>query len=274
MIEPYTVALTSCGRFDLLEQTLASLLPRLEGPLAKIVIIEDSGSSDVDTVVQKFARTGIEFEILINTPPLGQLRSIDILYSNIDTKWIFHCEDDWEFFSDGFIADSFAILKEVDSCSMVNLRLASSMRRPHFPRVDVTSNGVRYQVLRSGNDPWAGIHFNPGLRRIRDYHIVGPYANFGKWHGEKRISQCYLELGYRVACLLEPKVRHLGDLRTVPDPNTVLSGSKRVQKWKRSTLYRVERLRLNVKGEKEPGRMAKSRFEKVRLGMNRWVEFN
>jgi len=31
VMEPYTVMLTSCGRFDLLELTLASLLPRLEG---------------------------------------------------------------------------------------------------------------------------------------------------------------------------------------------------------------------------------------------------
>ncbi len=68
MIQPYTVALTSCGRFDLLAQTLASLLPRLEGPLAKIVIIEDSGSSEVKTVVWKFVHAGIKFEILINPP--------------------------------------------------------------------------------------------------------------------------------------------------------------------------------------------------------------
>ncbi len=30
-IEPYTMAITSCGRFDLLERTLTTLLPRLEG---------------------------------------------------------------------------------------------------------------------------------------------------------------------------------------------------------------------------------------------------
>ena len=35
MMEPYSVALTSCGRFDLLERTLASLLPRLDGPPEK-----------------------------------------------------------------------------------------------------------------------------------------------------------------------------------------------------------------------------------------------
>ena len=274
MIEPYTVALTSCGRFDLLEQTLASLLPRLEGPLAKIVIVEDSGSSEVETVVQNYAQTRIKFEILVNTPPLGQLRSIDRLYSNIDTEWIFHCEDDWEFNSDGFIADSFAILKEVDSCSMVNLRSTADLPRSQFVRIDVTSNGVGYQVLRSENEPFAGIHFNPGLRRLRDYRIVGPYANYGKWADEKRISKCYIEMGYRVACLVETKVRHLGDLRSVPDSRTILSGGKQVRKLKRSTLKRIEQLRLKLKGKEDPFEMAKHRLAKVRPEMGKWVEFD
>ena len=272
MIEPYTVALTSCGRFDLLERTLVSLMSRLEEPLAKVIIIEDSGNSEVETVVRKFVHK-TNFEILINTPSLGQLRSIDRLYSNIDTDWIFHCEDDWEFYSDGFISDSFAILKEVDSCSMVNLRSTECLRRPQSVPINVTSSGVRYQVLRSENEPWAGVHFNPGLRRLKDYRIVGPYANYGKWADEKRISQCYIELGYRVACLVETKVRHLGDLRSVPDSRAILSGGKQVRKLKRSTLKRIEQLRLKLKGKEDPFAMAKHRFAKVRPEMNRWVKF-
>ena len=273
MIEPYTVALTSCGRFDLLEQTLDSLMSRLEEPLAKVIIIEDSGNSAVETVVRKFAHK-TNFEILINTPSLGQLRSIDRLYSNIDTEWIFHCEDDWEFYSDGFISDSFAILKEVDSCSMVNLRSTQCLRRPQTVPINVTSGGVRYQVLRSENEPWAGVHFNPGLRRLKDYRIIGPYADFGKWADEKRISQCYIELGYRVACLVEPKVRHLGEFRTVPDSSTIVSGNKQIRKLKKLTLKRIERLRLDLKGGNEPFAMAKHRFEKVRAEMDKWVNFD
>ncbi len=69
MIEPYTVALTSCGRFDLLEQTLDSLLPHLEGPLAKIVIAEDSGSFEVESVVRKYEHTEINLRSWSIPPP-------------------------------------------------------------------------------------------------------------------------------------------------------------------------------------------------------------
>ncbi len=274
MIEPYTVALTSCGRFDLLEQTLDSLLPHLEGPLAKIVIAEDSGSFEVESVVRKYEHTEIKFEIMVNTSPLGHIRSIDRLYSNIDTEWIFHCEDDWEFFSDRFIADSFAILKEIDSCSMVNLRSVSNLRRPQSPPIDHTSTGVSYQVLRASYGPLAGLNLNPGLRRMRDYRIVGPYASYGQWTNERRVAQVYFKLGYRMAFLTKPAVRHLGGNRRIPDQRTRLAGSRRSQKLKRSVLKRVERLRLKLKGENNPFEIAKNRFGKARPSMNRWVNFN
>ena len=116
-MEPYTVVLTSCGRFDLLERTLTSLLSRLTGPLAGIVLIEDSGDPAVHDVVSRFG--GIE--VIVNDPPLGQIKSIDRAYSRVETEWIFHCEDDWEFCRDGFIEESFDILKEFERFSTVKL---------------------------------------------------------------------------------------------------------------------------------------------------------
>ena len=97
-MEPCTVALTSCGRFDLLEQTLRSLLPRLDGPLAGILIAEDSGDERIYDVVRQFDDAYGKIDVILNDPPLGQVKSIDRLYSRIESDWIFHCEDDWEFF--------------------------------------------------------------------------------------------------------------------------------------------------------------------------------
>ena len=187
-MQPYTVALTSCGRFDLLERTLASLLPRLEGPLAKVLIIEDSGDRSVYDVLRQFGG-GPDIEAIFNDPPIGQIRSIDRLYAQVETDWIFHCEDDWEFFGDGFVAASFAILQELPKCSMVNLRDPAELGdSDHFAPEAVTSSGVRY-ILVSMNSSWkfGGLQFNPGLRRMRDYRIVGPYADF---RGEGPRSAC------------------------------------------------------------------------------------
>ena len=211
-MEPYTVALTSCGRFDLLERTLDSLLSRLEGPVAKLVLTEDSGDPGVYDVVHRFSGSGLKFEVLLNEPRIGLIQSIDRLYSRVETEWVFHCEDDWEFFSDGFIDSSFAVLKESDRYSMVGLRIFSDFPPGYMADYRLTTrSGIAYHVA----DPaiarvFAGLSFNPGLRRMRDYRIVGPYSDFGAWASEFRVARCYLELGYRIAYLAEPAIRHIG----------------------------------------------------------------
>ena len=50
---------------------------------------------------------------------------------------------------------------------MVNLRSTLDLRRPQSVPIDIASNGVCYQVLRSVNESRAGLHLNPGLRRLR-----------------------------------------------------------------------------------------------------------
>ena len=210
-MEPYTVALTSCGRFDLLEQTLRSLLPRLDGPLAGILIAEDSGDERIYDVVRQFGDAYAKIDVILNDPPLGQVKSIDRLYSRIETEWIFHCEDDWEFFSDGFVAKSFLILKELDHFSIVSVRDRAEFDDNRFFPGPLLCSGVQYFAINPANKPiWAGLSFNPGLRRMRDYRIVGPYADLAVAATERHVSTCYRELGFSIAHLAEPAVRHIG----------------------------------------------------------------
>ena len=261
-MEPYTVALTSCGRFDLLERTLGSLLPRLEGPVAKLVVTEDSGDPAVHDVIRRFSGSGLKFEVLINEQPIGLIRSIDRLYSRVETEWIFHCEDDWEFFSDGFIEPSFAVLKESELHSMVGLRIGSEFAPGYIgPRL-TTHSGVAYHVA----DPavaraFAGLSFNPGLRRMRDYRIVGPYSDFRALARESRVARSYLELGYRVAYLAEPAVRHIGDGRHVPDfakPHVF------PDRFVRSIRKRSDHLRWKFYPRSDPVVRARWRMEEAR----------
>ena len=261
-MEPYTVALTSCGRFDLLERTLGSLLPRLEGPVAKLVVTEDSGDPGVHDVVRQFTGSGLKFEVLVNERPIGLIRSIDKLYSHVETEWVFHCEDDWEFFSDGFIESSFAVLRESDLHSMVGLRIASEFAPGYMgPRL-TTRSGVAYHLA----DPavaraFAGLSFNPGLRRMRDYRIVGPYSDFRALARESRIARCYLELGYRLAYLAEPAVRHIGDGRHVPD---FAKPHARPYKLVRSIRKRTETLRWKIHPRSDPMVGSRRRIEEAR----------
>ena len=112
----YSVVITSCGRFDLLRATIASLLPHLEVRPAKIIIVEDSCDTAVADAVQGFDG---EFEILVNPVKLGQIASIDRAYDLIETPYIFHCEDDWEFFRSGFITESAVLLQQINNVSML-----------------------------------------------------------------------------------------------------------------------------------------------------------
>ena len=260
-MEPYTVALTSCGRFDLLERTLGSLLPRLEGPVAKLVVTEDSGDPAVHDVIRRFSGNGLKFEVLVNERRIGLIRSIDRLYSRVETEWVFHCEDDWEFFSDGFIGSSFAVLKESDRYSMVGLRITSEFAPGYIgPRL-ATRSGAAYHVA----DPavaraFAGLSFNPGLRRMRDYRIVGPYSDFRALARESRVARCYLELGYRMAYLAEPAVRHIGDGHHVPD---VARPRAFPDRFVRSIRKRSDRLRWKLHPRSDPMVRSRRRMEEA-----------
>ena len=270
-MEPYTVAITSCGRFDLLERTLESLLPHLEGPVTKILIAEDSGDCGVINVANKFNSAQIPVEAIINVPQLGQIRSIDRLYSYIDTDWIFHCEDDWEFLSNGFIPISFAIMKKFDLCSMVSLRGQNYINIPHaFSPIDAANCKLDCHVANLKSDwgaGFVGMHFNPGLRRLRDYRIVGPYANLGLLAGENLVSRVYESLGYRIFSTSVCYVRHIGNERHVRDPFHLHT---RETKLRHSILKRVVPLWLKLSPIANPFMTAQRRFDRVKPGIKNW----
>jgi hypothetical protein len=43
---------------------------------------------------------------------VGQIKSCEIMYSQVKTPYVFHCEDDWEFTKPGFIEACFEALEE------------------------------------------------------------------------------------------------------------------------------------------------------------------
>jgi glycosyl transferase family 2 len=97
-----TFVLTSCGRFDLLEETLSSFFRQNTALMARYLVIEDSGD---DSVWRVAARFPFDIEVIVNQPSLGQIASIDRAYGTVTTPYVFHCEDDWRFFRPGFVED-------------------------------------------------------------------------------------------------------------------------------------------------------------------------
>jgi hypothetical protein len=100
-----TFVLTSCGRMDLLEKTLDSFFKYNTYPIDRYLIIEDSTNSDVFERCKalNIVQYNNKLEFIFNHEKLGQLASIDKAYSNVETEYIFHSEDEWEFYQGGFI---------------------------------------------------------------------------------------------------------------------------------------------------------------------------
>lgn len=208
-----TFVLTCCKRFDLLETTLKSFLKYNTYPIEEYIIIEDSPDVDkLKAVLEKFK--DINFTVLYNNPQIGQLPSIDRAYAHVKTDYIFHCEDDWQFYGSGFIEKSFSILHDNEKVINVWIREQDDTNNhPVEPTVYTTGDGVEYKFMANGfNNLWHGFTFNPGLRRTKDYDLIKPYT---KWVGESVINKEYHQLGFRGAILLNGYVKHIGNHRKI-----------------------------------------------------------
>src|SRR5262245_44407505 len=112
-----TVVVTSCGRHDLLERTLLSFRQfNTYGGIKRIIVVED-GEGDPSEVCAKYST-----ELLRIGQRVGQIAAIDRAYAQVDTPYIFHIEDDWEFYRSGFIERSKVILDNDPSTLLAWLR--------------------------------------------------------------------------------------------------------------------------------------------------------
>jgi len=207
--------LTSCGRFDLLQETLASFLEHNTWPIAQYIIVEDSGSGEVADVVQRYP---IDVELIVNATPKGQMGSLDAAYGRVRHPLIFHCEDDWRFLRPGLIEDSMVVLDAHPEVTMV-----SAIRRGVLEDMDEVvgacpvrrEDDVAFRIIPpDAHELWFGYSFNPGLRRTADYRALGAFANLGH---ESDLSLYFKRRGRSMAVLEEAAYTHIGEGRHVED---------------------------------------------------------
>jgi hypothetical protein len=111
--EGVTVVITSRRRHDLLNLTLSSFFKKNDYPIEKVIIVEDGVYNDSMTELMDvysnctWLMTGQSKD---GVHP-GQLKAIDMAYSLVETEWVFHSEDDWQFIEPGFIKESMEIMK-------------------------------------------------------------------------------------------------------------------------------------------------------------------
>lgn len=231
-----TLAVTSCGRMDLLEKTLISFFKFNTYPIKKTIIVDDS-AGNFDTLRISKVIPG-ESEFIINEQNIGQIRSIDRLYSKINTPYIFHCEDDWEFYESGFIEESLAILEENPKIFTVWLRAHNDTNgHPLTAVTELNSVDPHKLMAKNYRGVWSGFSFNPGLRRLEDYLLVSPYDEqpiLLPMKNKHRISEVDLsikfdQIGFRSAISnkVDGYVRHIGYADHIP------------QEWEQSLMKRL-----------------------------------
>lgn len=212
MKESITLVVTSCGRFDFLSKTISSFFNYCNYPIDDVIIIDNSqviGSYDViENIISKYSKN---YVIIINNENIGQVSSIDKAYSLVKTDYIFHCEDDWEFFDYGFIQKSIDVLNHDEKIVNINTRIRFDGERGSMHPVSEklkTINDTEYRIyLHNYLGLWHGFSWNPGLRRKKDYDIISPYKQF---NNEQGVGKKYMDLGFRSACLDKFYNKHIG----------------------------------------------------------------
>ena len=121
-----TLCITAGGRPDLLNETLASLLPHNGQFFDHILITNDRGDEAPNEVVRNLAPTAT---LLNHETPIGQHPSIDEMYERVVTEFIFHCEDDWFFDPAPFVPTMLSALIDLPNVSSVSARTMSGFLR-------------------------------------------------------------------------------------------------------------------------------------------------
>ena len=224
-----TVVLTSCNRSDLLQQTLNSFFEFNTCPIASFIVVED-GRATLDAA--RSYRFPCEHQLISTGERVGQIAAIDYAYSRVRSEYIFHLEDDWQFYGHGFIEKSLLLLTALPQCLQVYIRALDDTNGHPVHWRTLRTSGVAWRRMRYGykafGGEWNGFSFNPGLRRLADYSAIGGYGvhklRAPKLHAgtEIRLSRLYRQKGMFAAILADREgagyVRHIGWDRTVPEP--------------------------------------------------------
>ena len=216
MKEKMSFVLTSCGRIDLLDRTLKSFFKYNDYPLEDLYLTEDSIDNDVYEHIEKKWKK--KLNLLFNKNKKGQIQSIVDVYKLIKTPYIFHCEDDWVYTRKNFIKDSLKILEYDKKIIQVWLESKDSASRldifSYGPLIKYRGVSFRKVFCKEGWE-WGYFSFRPGVKRMKDYNLIGGYGNY---KNELDIGVSYKQLGYYTVIIENPAVEDIGLDKTIFDP--------------------------------------------------------
>lgn len=185
-MDEVTLFITSCGRPHLLKETLITFINFNTYNIKEAIIMEDSGQIGIIDFVKDILI--FPCKIIYNEKRIGQMRSIERGVNLIQTDYVFHCEDDWQFYKHGFIEKSLEILKSNSNISQVLLRNYSEYINMYKMKIMNSNTIYRRIVTLDGLDIYS---FNPSLKSTKIQLLNIPYAD---WDDEYTIQSKIREL--------------------------------------------------------------------------------
>jgi glycosyltransferase involved in cell wall biosynthesis len=216
-----TLTCTSGRRHALFERTFDSFMANCKDQdLIERWIVSDDGSTEGEFEAMQERYPHIEFH---RSPKQGQPASLNFLFSEVQTDWFFHMEDDWEFIKPGRF-----IRKLFDIAACEKMVLAPTLRKwkPLKPEYLKKTRGGTWYVMHkyqpgldddtiaATDSSWFGWSLNPGLQYKPLMDEFGPFEETDKpttrfW--DRPHAQKYHTLGYRRANIYDNYIRHIGD---------------------------------------------------------------
>lgn len=195
MEKEVTLFITSCGRKELLIRTIESFVNFNTYPIKEMILCEDSGIPNVVDFVKDIVPYPIIF--CYNEKRIGQMKTIEKYTNLIKTPYVFHLEDDYEFFDSGFIELSLKIMDSDEKISQVLLE----DEQHTYTKIDI-GNPLCYKVMtydpnvydyKAIDGPLTIFSWRPSLKKIEIQKLRIPYED---WDDEYTIQLLINKLGY------------------------------------------------------------------------------
>ena len=229
-----TLTMTSCKRFDLFEKTMNSFINCCKDihMIDRWFCVDDNSSEeDKEKMKEKYPFVDFYFK---NLNEKGHPQSMNIIRDNVTTPYIFHMEDDWQFFNrQNYMTKCLDVLSQnskIGQC-LINKNYAETSRDHNIcgGYFKQTSTGLRYYIheftlteedKKKFNEKygqvkqcayWPHFSFRPSLFRRKVLDDIGPY-NEKVSHFEMEYSCRYNNLGLVSAFLEGIYCQHIGRL--------------------------------------------------------------
>lgn len=239
-----TLTITSCKRLDLFEKTLNSFINCcLDIHLINRWFCVDDNSSSEDREKMQTLYPFIEF--YFKTPEeKGHAKSMNIIKRNVLSPYIFHLEDDWQFFSKrNYITECMDVLNTSDTygqCLINYNGIEVETQNITGGEILRTEDGTKYRLHqyasseeeqnmyfeKNGLDHniyyWPHFSLRPSLIKTRVLHTVGDFSEHGA-HFEQEYAGRYVNNGYKSTFLDNIYCVHIGRLTSERHDNTKLN---------------------------------------------------